>query len=360
MDTGRYPTGNESDKGSKKILEVYSGDPKLWTDFVDAATDKVRDEGGENTVKHWIGEYSEAKIKREIEGVPAADGAAAISGMIPAGTVFTNMGQVNALPEYKKWCRTYVNGPVDLKDPLKTRALKQEHYQAEFIYELAASRDEKVWNVVHPMLVGDAAKVSKQLQAGAGHLLYEKLRAEFGEEEESDLQAIISSYSTGDVYLNGKMPTNDVNLPKWFFAFEELRKRIGSQQKNENVMKGLDTDGILSFSNMKSIVTNVFLEHTTMYTSQITGAQFNSEISYQQLKKVMQSYYRIKNKNGLKNQRQYSERALMNYTCFGCGAKDDHKANDPKCPRYGKKPLHNPKGRGVCRHWKRGRCTFGK
>ena len=67
MDTGRYPGGYESDKGSKKILEVYSGDPKLWTDLVDAATDKVRDEGGENTVKHWIGEYSEAKVRSEIE-----------------------------------------------------------------------------------------------------------------------------------------------------------------------------------------------------------------------------------------------------------------------------------------------------
>ena len=50
MDTRRYPTGNESDKGSKETIEVYSGDPKLWTDFVDAATDKVRDEGGENIV----------------------------------------------------------------------------------------------------------------------------------------------------------------------------------------------------------------------------------------------------------------------------------------------------------------------
>ena len=85
---------------------------------------------------------------------------------------------------------------------------------------------------------------------------------------------------------------NGLNVELFFTKLGALRNEIGQQIKDQRVINGMDTDGELSFSKMKTNFCQV-LGRLPMYTSNVASATFKEGVSYEKFKSAIESHYRL-------------------------------------------------------------------
>ena len=157
------PNTEEKDKDK---LYFYGESSKLRT-FEKHVEDVVAKVGGEVLVDHLHNRQSEDIVRRKAAEQFELDKDDDGKDLIPDD--FPAWDDMNDVPEeWIEYAEGYVLGAIDLKDPLKSRTMSLEHYQANFVVKLARDRDQAIWNHVNPLLRGNAALLTRQLTRGCG------------------------------------------------------------------------------------------------------------------------------------------------------------------------------------------------
>ena len=275
-------------------------------------------------IKHWDGGHSYETIRTIAEGDPTVVGDLGLLGGGP-----TEFARLADIPQaWKEFCEKYVLGDVNLDNPTQDRNMDKVHYGTRFIYLLSNTRDRVVHKTIKEILTGNAALTARQVPDGKGHQLFLKLEATYGDKEESDINLLKAKFNACDV---GMDIHNGMNVELFFTKLEALRNEIGQQIKDQLVINGMDTDGELSFSKMKTNVCQV-LGKLPMYTSHVASATFNENVSYEKFKSAVESHCRLMSS--------------------GTNSTDERTVAYTKNDRGNGKPL--------CHNWRNtGKCSYG-
>ena len=122
-----------------------------------------------------------------------------------------------------------------------------------------------------------------------------------------------------------------ITIELFFTKLEALRNEIGQQTKDQRAINGMDSDGELSSSKMKTGVCQVYGK-LPMYTSHVASATFNENASYEKFKSAVESHCRLMSS--------------------GTNSTDEHTVAYTKNDRGNGKPL--------CHNWRNtGKCSYG-
>ena len=157
-----------------------------------------------------------------------------------------------------------------------------------------------------------------------------KLESTYGDKEESDINILKAKFNSCDV---GMKIDDDINIELFFTKLEALRNEIGRQVRDQKVIDGLDSDGELSYSKMKSNVSQV-LGGLSSYMAHVASAKFNKGVTYDILKTELESHFRLMKAGKCNTNKPAVERQVATYS--------------------------NTRGK-LCFNWqKNGHCRFGK
>ena len=335
-------------------------DDKLWDgkNFTFLRFDtKVKAEllkkGGKSLLKHWDGSYSSARLETFIADVFELE----------QGQEFddSNIMQPAMYPDqWAAFVRSYFPGPFDPINVQKDTRPKIRHFRIHAMRDLVAAREAQTWEIVLSMMQEKCSPRTecRQLVEHQGSTIRALMRSNHGEHESEEIRSLKAAFNRGDVHQHGahRPPFRDgENLLTWVTKFEDIRSDLADQLDDEAAKQGLDTDGDLSFENMREIMLQMIEDHTTEYDNVVAGLE--KDIEYKDLREILLRRWKklvrkTKSKRSFQDKRQRTDiRSITGEyefkgKCYSCG-EEGHRANDPVCPKFHlRQSRYKGKGKG--------------